>query len=190
MVEGDPGGGPPGRMNRALPVGRSQRSQVGSMCPPVHDDHPRCHAPPCATSHTRRPTKSQPCSLLSMPRLNNSRALRANCRRIRIAQISFSFSGALARSAYLCSRECAVSAYADIHPYGSCVTRGAIILDRRERPEADIQVRSQWALWALESIEIRKIARRNLCSYRIDCLVRFGLRRTSGGSIVFNRGAA
>jgi hypothetical protein len=49
--------------------------------------------PPCAISHIRSPTRSQLRSLLSMPRLKSarSRALRANCSRMRIAQISFEF---------------------------------------------------------------------------------------------------
>jgi hypothetical protein len=51
---------------------------------------------PCETSRTRSSIKWQARSLLSIPRLNNASSLLRlpNCRRTRIAQISFSLKGA------------------------------------------------------------------------------------------------
>jgi hypothetical protein len=64
--------------------------------------------PPWHTSRTLRFTRSHPRSLLSRARLNRakSRVLLANCRRIRIDQISFGFSGGFCPSRRPLFQEC------------------------------------------------------------------------------------
>lgn len=74
---------------------------------------------PCITSRTRSFTRSQERNLLSTARSNraNSRLRPPSCKRIRIAQISFSFNGDFWPTSCLCSKAVARSQYSSIVPW-------------------------------------------------------------------------